>query len=107
MSDYRCSSCGRELPPGKCPKCNVYHDDLRPDGPLETCPASSHEANGEAIRLLRMWLDRLDYSDPHGDKPMVAGYLSRYAPDSESKNPLFKGEVGSNGLVGRYDKHSE
>lgn len=30
--------------PAWCQKCHQYHDDLRPNGPLETCPHDSPSA---------------------------------------------------------------
>jgi hypothetical protein len=45
--------------------------------------ASPPEAEGEAVALLRIWLERLDYSDPHGDKPKVKAYLSSRSEGSK------------------------
>ena len=37
----------------------------------------STEADGEAVQLLERWLERLEYSDPYLDKPLVLDYLKR------------------------------
>lgn len=31
----------------------------------------------EIIAALKLWLERLDFSDPHGDKPMVKALLEK------------------------------
>jgi hypothetical protein len=49
----------------------------------EALRASPPEAEGEAVALLRIWLERLDYSDPHGDKPKVKAYLSSRSEGSK------------------------
>ena len=47
------------------------------DAILRTDTPSPSEADGEAVQLLERWLERLEYSDPYLDKPLVLDYLKR------------------------------
>jgi len=56
--------------------------------------AGRNEAEGEAIVLLRRWLERLEYSDPHGDKPKVQAYLSSRSEGRNDKATDVWGQLG-------------
>ena len=87
VSHKQCEDCWYSCPKsGEC--CN---DDAGTDC---TCGADAENAmrqeaadalaraEGGAIELLRLWQKRLDYSDPHGDKPKVDAWLSAAQPRS-------------------------
>jgi hypothetical protein len=44
---------------------------------------AAHPPEAETIALLRVWLERLDYSDPYLDKPKVEAFLNRLEPQGD------------------------